>query len=49
MKDPLLSTSTRDIMISAKKTTKHAGNKNPRNRSLSSYDVTSKMFDVAVQ
>jgi hypothetical protein len=36
LKDPLLSTSIRDIMIYAKKAIKHAGNKNPRNRSLSS-------------
>jgi hypothetical protein len=36
LKDPLLSTSIKNIMIYARKDIKHAGNKNPRNRSLSS-------------
>jgi hypothetical protein len=36
LKNPLLSTSMSDIMTYVKKKIKHAGNKIPRNKSLSS-------------
>ena len=42
--NPLLSTSIIDIITYVKKDIKNAGNKIPLNKSLSSYDVVSKIF-----
>ena len=46
--NPLLSTSIIDIITYVKKDIKHAGNKIPLNKSLSSYDVVSKIFALTV-